>query len=163
LILKQFNINRKKYNLKKSSENKQLLTKCGREYKKEMKKSYNEYAKKFETQLHSASKTDTKKFWKILKSFSKNKNSEENKISLDRLYEYFKELNNSENEASSDDFSRIYSQNGVDLLNSEITEDEVIKAVKNLKNSKAPGLDDIVKGQMTQKIIFSILFDLVIK
>jgi hypothetical protein len=106
--------------------------------------SYNEYARKFETQLRSASKTDTKKFWKILKSFSKNKNSEENKISLDRLYEYFKELNSSENEASSDDFSRIYSQNGVDLLNSEITEDEVIKAVKNFKNSKAPGLDDIV-------------------
>jgi bisphosphoglycerate-dependent phosphoglycerate mutase len=104
---KQFNINRKKYNLKKSSENKQLLTKCGREYKKEMKKSYNEYAKKFETQLRSASKTDTKRFWKILKSFSKNKNKEENKISLDRLYEYFKELKSSENEASSDDFSRI--------------------------------------------------------
>jgi hypothetical protein len=59
--------------------------------------------------------------------------TEENKISLDRLYEYFKELNSSENEASSDDFSRIYSQNGVDLLNSEITENEVIKAVKNLK------------------------------
>ena len=67
---KQFNINRKKYNLKKSSENKQLLTKCGREYKKEMKKCY-EYVKKFEIQLRSASKTDTKKFWKILKSFSK--------------------------------------------------------------------------------------------
>jgi bisphosphoglycerate-dependent phosphoglycerate mutase len=141
---KQFNINRKKYNLKKSSENKQLLTKCGREYKKEMNKSYNEYAKKFETQLRNASKTDTKKVWKILKSFSKNKNSEENKISLDRLYEYFKELNSSENEASSDDFSRIYFQNGVDLLISEITEDEVIKAAKNLKNSKAPGLDDII-------------------
>ena len=68
---KQFNINRKKYNLKKSSENKQLLTKCGRQYKKEMNKCYNEYVKKFETQLRSASKTDTKKFWKILKSFSK--------------------------------------------------------------------------------------------
>jgi hypothetical protein len=54
---------------------------------------------------------------------------------LDRLYEYFKELNSSENEASPDDFSRIYSQNGVDLLNSEITEDEVIKAIKNLKNN----------------------------
>ena len=65
----------------------------------------------------------------------KKQNSEENKISLDRLYEYFKELNSSENEASPDDFSRIYSQNGVDLLNSEITEDEVIKAIKNLKNN----------------------------
>jgi hypothetical protein len=42
-----------------------------------------------------------------LKSFSKNKNKEENKISLDRLYEYFKELKSSENEASSDDFSKI--------------------------------------------------------
>ena len=109
--------------------------------RKRWKKSYNEYVKKFETQLRSASKTDTKKFWKILKSFSKNKNSEENKIILDRLYEYFKELNSSENEASSDDFSRIYSQNDVDLLNSEITEDESIKAVKNLKNLKPPGLE----------------------
>ena len=165
---KQFNINRKKYNLKKSSENKQLLTKCGREYKKEMNKSYNEYAKKFETQLRSASKTDTKRFWKILKSFSKNKNSEENKISLDRLYEYFKELNSSENEASSDDFSRIYSQNGVDLLNSEITEDEVIKAIKNLKNSKASGLDDIVNEYLKTTVtkclpyyakLFNLIFD----
>jgi hypothetical protein len=48
--------------------------------------------------------------------------AEENKVSFDRLYEYFKELNSSENEASFDDFSRIYSQNDVDLLNSEITE-----------------------------------------
>jgi hypothetical protein len=131
-----------------------------------MNKSYNEYAKKFETQLRSASKTDTKKFWKILKSFSKNKNSEENKISLDRLYEYFKELNSSENEASSDDFSRIYSQNDVDLLNSEITEDEVIKAAENLKNSKAPGLDDIVneylKTTVTKFLPFYVkLFDLI--
>ena len=85
-----------------------------------------------------------KKFGKFWSRFKKIKNSEENKTSLDRLYEYFKELNSSENEASSGDFSRIYSQNGVDLLNSEITEDEVIKAVKNVKNSKAPGLDDIV-------------------
>jgi hypothetical protein len=130
LILKQFNINRKKYNLKKSSENKQLLTKCGREYKKEMKKSYNEYAKKFETQLRSASKTDTKKFWKILKSFSKNKNSEDNKISLDRLYEYFKELNSSENEASSDDFSRIYSKMALIFL---ILKLQRMKSLKRLK------------------------------
>lgn len=164
---KENNINRKKYNLKKSSENKQLLTKCGREYKKEMKKSYNEYVKKFETQLRSASKTDTKKFWKILKSFLKNKNSEENKISLDRLYEYCKELN-SENETRSGHFSRIYSQNDVDLLNSEITEDEVIKAVKNLKNSKAPGLDDIVNEYLKTTVIkflpyyvklFNLIFD----
>ena len=130
MILKQFNINRKKYNLKKSSENKQLLTKCGREYKKEMKKSYNEYAKKFETQLRSASKTDTKKFWKILKSFSKNKNSEDNKISLDRLYEYFKELNSSENEASSDDFSRIYSKMALIFLILKL------QRMKSLKRSK---------------------------
>jgi hypothetical protein len=109
-----------------------------------------------------------KKFWKILKSFSKNKNSEENKISLDRLYEYLKELTSSENEASSADFSRIYSQNGVDLLNSEITEDEVIKAVKNLKNSKAPGLDDIVNEYLKTTVtkflpyyakLFNLIFD----
>ena len=131
--------------------------------------SYNEYDRKFETQLRSASKTDTKKIWKILKSFSKNKNSEENKISLDILYEYFKEFkNSSENEASSDDFSSIYSQNDADLLNSEITEDEVIKAVKNLENSKVPGLDDIVNEYLKTTVtkflsyyvkLFNLIFD----
>jgi hypothetical protein len=99
----------------------------------------------------------------------KNKNSEENKISLDLLYEYFKEFkNSSENEASSDDFSRIYSQNDADLLNSEITEDEVIKAVKNLKNSKVPGLDDIVNEYLKTTVtkflsyyvkLFNLIFD----
>ncbi|CAC5386352.1 E3.2.1.14 [Mytilus coruscus] len=122
---KQFNINRKKYNLRKSSVNKQILTRSGREYKKEMKKSYSEHLKKFETQLRNASKTDTKKFWGILKSFSKFQTSEENNITLDRLYEYFKDLNNNNEEASVDDFSEIYSQNDVDLLNSEITDDEI--------------------------------------
>ncbi|CAC5408710.1 unnamed protein product [Mytilus coruscus] len=127
---KQFNINRKKYNLRKSSVNKQILTRSGREYKKEMKKSYSEHLKKFETQLRNASKTDTKKFWGILKSFSKFQTSEENNITLDRLYEYFKDLNNNDEEASVDDFSEICSQNDVDLLNSEITEDEIVKAIK---------------------------------
>ena len=101
--------------------------------RKRWKKSYNEYAKKFETQLRSASKTDTKKFWKILKSFSKNKNSEDNKISLDRLYEYFKELNSSENEASSDDFSRIYSKMALIFL---ILKLQRMKSLKRLKTWK---------------------------
>ena len=78
-----------------------------------------------------------------------------------------KELS-SENEASSDDFSRIYSQNDVDLLNSEITEDEVIKAAKNLKISKEPGLDDIVNAYLKTTVtkflpyyikLFNLIFD----
>ncbi|VDI02033.1 Hypothetical predicted protein [Mytilus galloprovincialis] len=55
----------------------------------------------------------------------------------------------------------IYSQNDVELLNSEITEDEIVKAIKNLKNSKAPGIDAIVNENMKTTFVESkkTLFD----
>ena len=127
---KQFNINRKKYNLRKTAENKRLLTNSGKEYKKEMKKSYSEYQKKCENELRNTSKKDAKKFWNILKSFSKSNSADESKISIDCLYEYFKKLNSSDDQTQGEDFSSVYSQNEIDLLNSEI------KRTKSLKRSK---------------------------
>ena len=66
------------------------------------------------------------------------------------------------------DFSRVFSQNELDLLNSRITEDEITHAIKNLKNSKAPGIDNIVNEYLKTTLnkflphyekLFNVVFD----
>ena len=138
--------------MSKSPENKRSLNKSCRDYKKELRKSFSKYQKKFEKDLREMSTKDGKKFWNLLKSFSGSKSDNETKLSLERLYEYFKELNSSDEEPVDDDFSRFFSHNELDILNSKITEDEIIFAIKNLKNSKAPGIDNIVNEYLKTHI-----------
>ena len=56
-------------------------------------------------------------------------------IPIVTLYEYFKDLN--ENDICD---NQIYD----DILNGDNTEDELLNAIKNLKNDKAAGIDDFV-------------------
>jgi hypothetical protein len=48
------------------------------------------------------------------------------------------------------DFDKIPPENINNILNSPITEDEILCAVKNLKNNKASGYDNIVDEHIKQ-------------
>jgi hypothetical protein len=63
------------------------------------------------------------------------------------LYEYFKELNNYEEDDDDDDIdldavchNPLYDI----LLNDELTEREILNAIKGLKNNKSPGPDSVL-------------------
>jgi hypothetical protein len=76
------------------------------------------------------SKNDTKGFWKTLKKYS---------VDIDTFFEYFKNLNFCEEEESDiniDEFCNDPMYN--EMLNGVITENEVLDAIKGLKNNKAP-------------------------
>ena len=67
------------------------------------------------------------------------------KVSLERFLEHFKKLNTVQDE--NDDFLDLDVENVSNLnteLNRDITENEVIQAIKNLKNNKACGNDLII-------------------
>ena len=75
------------------------------------------------------SKNDTKGFWKTLKKYS---------VDIDTFFEYFKNLNFCEEEESDiniDEFCNDPMYN--EMLNGVITENEVLDAIKGLKNNKA--------------------------
>ena len=65
-------------------------------------------------------------------------------IPIDTLYEYFKDVNENDDEEGTFLHNICDNQIYDDILNGDITEDEVLKAIKNLKNDKAAGIVDFV-------------------
>ena len=65
-------------------------------------------------------------------------------IPVDTLYEYFKNLNEKDDEAGTFLDNICDNQIYDDILNGDIIEDEVLNAIKKLKNGKAAGIDDFV-------------------
>ena len=72
---------RSRYSFVKNKENRKLMKTASKEYKYEL-------TKYFQTRFE----TDPKKFWIILNRIDRF--NEKVKISIDNLYEYFKDLNN---------------------------------------------------------------------
>ena len=89
------------------------------------------------------SKQDSKTFWKILNRLSKKGTDTNIKITIDQLYEYFKSLNENE-ELNTDEINVdelldiIDNQDIIDILDHDISEEEILLAVKYLNNGKAP-------------------------
>ena len=93
-----------------------------------------------------------KEYWKIINKHTKNKKGQEQLgIDINVIYQYFRDLNRCPeirdkiNLAMDNDIATYKMQCG-DLnqtLNKHITQDEIIKSIKQLKNNKASGEDEI--------------------
>jgi hypothetical protein len=109
--------------------------------------------------LRNTSKTDPKQFWSIPNRIDRS--SEKEKISIDNLYEYFKDLNNYNDIDDESEFDITYDNdfinssiagNADDILNSAITEDEIRIASKDLKINKASGIDEIINEYLKSTV-----------
>jgi hypothetical protein len=78
-------------------------------------KYFQNYQTRFENGLRNRSKTDPKQFWSILNRIDRS--SEKEKISIDNLYEYFKDLNNYNDIDDESEFDITYDN---DFINSSI-------------------------------------------
>ncbi len=110
---------------------------ASKEYKNELTNNFQNFQTRFENRLRNTSKTDPKKFWSILNRIDRS--SEKEKISIDNLHEYFKDLNNYNDINDESEFDIAYDNdyinssiagNADDILNSAITEDEIRIALK---------------------------------
>ena len=99
--------------------------------------------------IRTMSKNNPRAFWKYVNSIEKSSVTKSN-IELDSLYEFFKQLNVGDADESILNFNNDQDINvnegyiNEDMLNQPITEDELDKILRNLKNNKSPGLDEIL-------------------
>ena len=69
------------------------MIQCNKQYKQITNKAYNNYQFRLENELRTASKTNSKEFWKILNSFLKKNKENDKDISMEVLYNHFENLN----------------------------------------------------------------------
>lgn len=91
-----------------------------------------------------------KEYWKVINKCNKNKNCQnQSAIGIDDLYQYFRDLNRSpeisgENDHMVDnEIANLQYEDFNHDLNNYITQDEIKKSIKNLKNNNANGEDGI--------------------
>ena len=89
--------------------------------------------------------------WNILNKLKRSKR--EDKLYIDELYEYFTNLNVS-NEVGDSNFEIPYTNDNLanDTLNDEMTEEEITSAIQSLKNGKAPGYDYVINEYIKSTI-----------
>jgi len=141
----KFHEAKKKHNSLKTDETRHALKVACKEYKYMMNKCFHEHQFKLENDLRKTSETEPKELWKILNNMNRSVQNK-SEIPINELYDYFKNLNTNNEEEEYVDFVLPDCDDEFvnNILNGEITEDEIISAVKNMKNSKAPGYDLIV-------------------
>ena len=152
---------RKLYNKCKTEHNKQFLKPVSISYKKTINTCIKDTKLTRINKLKKLRTTNTREYWQILNSG--NAKSACN-APIDKLYVFFKNTNRApptHQEPSTQDL------NSVNLeINGPITETEIRTAIKQLKNGKASGIDDIKNEHMklmteTMLPIYIKLFNLI--
>ena len=123
-------------------------------------------------EIREASSHNPNKFWDILKRCTNAKKSNV-EVPLTELYEYFKNINSSDEEyEQNNDMNNYDIQFGLEIsnrmLNCSITDTEIENVVRNLPNNKAVGTDCIRNEYLKSTLhlllpsyvkIFHIIFD----
>ena len=137
---------RKIYNLQKNRDNKSALLNASKLYKSTMNKYISQYKHTQQTKLRNMHKKSPKDYWKYLNSLNKSKKTKTPPI--ESLHDFFQELNSAQIPEDDDAIDGIL--NGINLndddqfLNTPITPAEILKCIQTLKNSKAPGSDEVL-------------------
>ncbi|CAC5399374.1 unnamed protein product [Mytilus coruscus] len=104
---KKFHKARKQYSLHKNETNHKKLLDFSKQYKQITNKAYNDYQFNLESKIRNTSKINGREFWKILNNFNKKGNDDSNIISMESLYNYFKDLNMNDIDECSNDIDKL--------------------------------------------------------
>ena len=150
----EFHTARKIYNRFKSETNRIRLSEASKAYKFAMNKSFEKYQDKITCDIRNSAKLDPKKFWNILNRCSE-KSRQSVDVSLDELYNYFKEMNEVENE-DIEIVTNLNENNHDDVLNAPISQDEIENAILILHNDKYSGLDNVTNDYLKK---YCVIYD----
>ena len=125
----------------KTDDHRKAFSKSRTKYNRARQKAKKNFKLNEGKKLENIAKTQPRKFWKSLKKCNNNLKNTDNDIKLDDLYKHFDELygDNANNENDDLDFHDIQDNE----LDTEITEQELRRAVFKQNNGKSPGPDKI--------------------
>ena len=143
---KRYHLAKTKYSKNPSSSTRSNLVLASKAYKKKMNNFINNHKRQTQMKLRNLKNKNPKEYWKIINSVDSKKQL--SKFGINTLYTFFKELNDndkckSENDQTEETLNISLEDNDV-ILNSPITDREILKCIKSLKNNKACGNDEII-------------------
>ena len=131
----KYHLAKRMYKYNKTQENYQQLVNNSKNYKKEINKSIVKHKRETRKRIREMRQKSPNDYWKCINSL--NKKTKNNDIKLETLYDFFKNLNNTEydeNDLPAAD-ENIGDFNN-EILNDKITQDEIIKPI--FKNKGDP-------------------------
>jgi hypothetical protein len=142
---RKFHLAKRIHAKQKSERTKRDLHTCSKVYKSTIKRCIKLYKRGIVKKLSHLRKGDLRQFWNIINDGG---NKKECNVPVSDMYNYFK--GQSDVNVDPSDMMDLFSDvHGDELLNSDITEAEVLKAAKKLKSNKAPGCDLILNEHIT--------------
>ena len=132
---------RTRFHKNKSHTNHSELIKSSREYKKIM----NSYIAKHEIQtqnrLRDMESKRPREYWKFINSLNRNGTNHPTPT-IQEFYDHFKLLNSCNDD--SEEIPDLENVQNNEILNTKITQNEILSAIRKLNNGKAPGPDRIL-------------------
>ena len=133
---------RKRYSKFKTTQNKQILKQLSKQYKTVMNQEINRHKFAQEDKLRNMQTHNPKDYWKYINSL--NKKQADSSPPAEEFFEYYKNINAGDENDASDTFEDVHFTETAEELNNPISAEEIQKSIRNLKNGKAYGGDEIL-------------------
>ena len=153
---KKFHLAKRINNRHKTVENKTNVVLASKENKKVMDNCVQRYRYDLSQKLKNLRSTNPKDYWKILNASSKDKKCA---VDINDMYNFLKDVNKSEFEEQyhqdsnySASIASEFNEISDELLNSVIREDDIIEAVRKIRNGKSPGFDSILNEHISSTL-----------
>ena len=122
-------------------------------YKKRCKAEVRKFRSKLLDTLDNLHESNPSEYWKLVKALSDDSNTIEHQVDANQFYQHYKDLNNDKPDLNN--FQKEVQRKLISLkslpsfseLDFAITDSEILKAIKQLKNNKAYGLD-LLRNEM---------------
>ena len=159
---------KRKFHKYRKEINKQIFAESEKNYKRTLDKTQRKYRQNLCRRLKNMRTKDRKEFWKIL---NQGKLKTQPNISLQKLFEFFKNLNTTPSDDIGAELPNLNVEELYQLnyeLNMRIEKEEILKGIKKLKNNKASGEDAIIHEYTCIKatsdsfiVVYAKLFNLI--
>ena len=113
-----------------------------------------QFNRKIQEKLRSLKSNNPKDYWRVINGLNRDK--EDTNITLETLYNFFRDINENNNDEHDESVINIDTTDDDEFLNSWITEGEILKCIKSLKNNKCSGNDQIINEYLkysTEKML----------